>query len=79
VIKLEFNRVEAIKQCVIAGLGFAFLPEIAVQEQISQGKLKPLHWERSFRVCTLMIWHKGKWKAPVLDKFLNVCRQMKSL
>ncbi len=39
---LEFNSVEAIKQCVMAGVGISILPEITVKEDISKGRLADL-------------------------------------
>jgi DNA-binding transcriptional LysR family regulator len=39
---IEFNGVETIKQCVMAGVGVTILPEITVAEDISQGRLAPL-------------------------------------
>lgn len=76
VVKLEFSSVEAIKQCVAAGLGIAFLPQVAVAESIAQGKLAALCWQEPFRVCTQMVWHKEKWLSPILKAFLDTGRQM---
>jgi DNA-binding transcriptional LysR family regulator len=73
--RLEFTSVEAIKQCVIAGLGMAFLPEIAVRQGIEQGKLKALRWERSFQISTQVAWHPGRWLSPALVAFLEICRE----
>lgn len=36
---LEFWSIEAIKQCVMADLGIAFLPLITVKNELSEGKL----------------------------------------
>jgi DNA-binding transcriptional LysR family regulator len=76
VIKLEFNSVEAIKQCVMAGLGVAFLPHVAVTEQIGQGKLAALNWVEPVQVYTQMVWHKDKWLSLILSEFLNISRQV---
>jgi DNA-binding transcriptional LysR family regulator len=76
VVKLEFSSVEAIKQCVIAGLGIAFLPRVAVQEQIDQGRLAALGWQMPFEVYTQMVWHRARWIPPALREFLIICRQM---
>jgi len=40
---LELGQVEAIKQAVIAGLGMACLPEVAVQDAIRVGRLAALN------------------------------------
>jgi DNA-binding transcriptional LysR family regulator len=76
VIKLEFSSVEAIKQCVMAGLGIAFLPQVAVTEQIAQGKLVALNWVEPVQVYTQMAWHKDKWVSLILSEFLNLSRQI---
>ena len=39
---LELHQTEAIKQAVIAGLGIAFLPEVAVTDAAAAGRLKVL-------------------------------------
>jgi DNA-binding transcriptional LysR family regulator len=40
----EFSSVEAIKQCVIAGMGLALLPAIVVARELRQHQFKALHW-----------------------------------
>ena len=76
VVKLDFNSVEAIKQCVIAGLGIGFLPEVAIAEEIAVGKLCALNWERPFTVYTQIVWHKDKWISPIMQAFLDITRQV---
>jgi len=41
---LEFDSIEAIKQCAMVGIGIAVLPAIAVATEISLGKLVVLPW-----------------------------------
>jgi len=73
---LEFSSVETIKQCAIAAMGLTFLPAITVRQEIEDGKLVVLHWEKhSFNVLTQMIWHKDKWLSPALQAFLTVARE----
>ena len=76
VIKLEFNSVEAIKQCVAAGLGIAFLPRVAVSQELAQGRLCALPWGKSFQVTTQLIYNKEKWLSPALNGFLALSRSM---
>ena len=74
---MEFHSVEAIKQCVMARLGLSFLPLVAVEKEIEQGRLVPLRWAgRNFTIITQMVWHKDKWLSPTLKTFLNVVRDM---
>jgi DNA-binding transcriptional LysR family regulator len=76
VIKQEFNSIETIKQCVLAGLGIAFLPRIAVETEISQGRLSVLNWETSFAVVTQLIYNQEKWLSPAATGFMNLCRKL---
>jgi len=36
---MEFNSVEAVKQCVIKGLGITIIPKLSVQNEIEESKL----------------------------------------
>lgn len=75
--ELEFNSVEAIKQCAIAGMGIATLPAIAVTSELEQGKLIALPWESAdMHVMTQMLWHKEKWLSPAITAFLSVARDV---
>jgi DNA-binding transcriptional LysR family regulator len=75
-MKIEFASVEAIKQCVIAGLGIAVLPEMAVAKEVEQKQLIPLHWDGpKFAIITQLCWHKDKWISPALRAFLDMTKQ----
>jgi len=74
---MEFHSVEAIKQCVMAGIGLSFLPVVAVETEITQGRLVPLRWAGpGLQVDTQMVRHKDKWLSPPLRAFLNVAREV---
>jgi len=74
---IEFNGVEAIKQCVVAGVGVTILPEITVAEDISQGRLAALSWaEGELEVATLMIWYRDRWLSPTLSAFMEAIREV---
>ncbi|MCL6604743.1 MAG: LysR family transcriptional regulator [Paenibacillus sp.] len=69
--KLEFWSIEAIKQCVMAGLGISFLPFVTVKSELAEGKLVKLNWnDESQRVATQLAYHNKKWKSPALSEFL---------
>lgn len=70
----EFNAVEAIKQCVKAGLGVTVIPQIAVLEEFRKGELVPLAWEEKIEVGLLMIRHETRWVSPVLAAFVETVR-----
>ena len=74
---LEFNSVEAIKQCVMEGVGITILPEIAVAREIAYGKLTALTWgEGEMEVALLMIWYKERWLSPTLNTFMDMTREI---
>jgi DNA-binding transcriptional LysR family regulator len=75
--KLEFGDIEAIKKCVIAGIGIAALPKIAVEAEVNQGRMVILKWIGSdFPIITQLVWHKDKWMSPALSAFLDVTREV---
>ena len=72
---LEFNSVAAIKQCVMEGIGITILPEVAVAQDIANGRLAALAWEAGdLEVAILMIWYKDKWLSPTLKAFMEMTR-----
>jgi len=74
---MEFHSVEAIKQCAMAGLGVAFLPEVVIAQELADGRLLPLNWTGdSFQLLTQIAWHRDKWLSPALRAFLSVVREV---
>jgi DNA-binding transcriptional LysR family regulator len=66
----EFSSVEAIKQCVIAGMGLALLPEIVVARELRQRQIKALAWAGPpLDIATHILWHKDKWISPAMAAF----------
>lgn len=73
---LEFWSIEAIKNCVISGLGLSFLPLVTVQNELRQGTLVQLDWDdRPQRLVTQMAHHKKKDVSPALREFMCLTRQ----
>jgi DNA-binding transcriptional LysR family regulator len=74
---LEFNSIEAVKQCVMAGLGVTLLTAVSVTNEIEVGKLVKLPWGGpDVSVITHLVWHKDKWLSPSLDAFLTLSREL---
>ena len=74
---LEFGSIEAVKQCVMTGLGLTVLPGVTVAAELSQGRLLKLPWRGpDLTVVTHMVWHKDKWLSPALSAFLSLSREM---
>lgn len=76
---LEVGSIETIKKCVISGLGLSLLPKMTVEQELTTGSLKDLHWEDSdFNIVTLMVYHKDKWLSPAMKVFIELTkRQLK--
>jgi DNA-binding transcriptional LysR family regulator len=75
---LEFGSVEAIKQCVMAGMGVAVLPEVTVGKELSEGRLVEVSsWRRSSpRMYTHLVWHRERWQPPTIRAFLAEAREL---
>jgi len=74
---LELASVEAIKQCALARMGIAVLPEFVVHEELTQGSLVALDWPKErLQVYTQMIRHRDKWVSPVVEAFWSMAETM---
>jgi DNA-binding transcriptional LysR family regulator len=72
---VEFTSIEALKQCVAAGVGIAVLPVMVVARELAQGQLRALPWQQdNFQVYTQLAWHKDRWLSPALTAFLETSR-----
>ncbi len=76
--KLELTSNEAVKQAVIAGLGFSIMPVIGIKHELTHGILSiipmkglPLqtHWN--------VIWLKNKKLSPVATAYLDFLKKEK--
>ena len=73
---LEFDRDEAIKQCVLAGIGVGVVPRMAVQHELAEGSLVAITVTDFYiTLATQMVWHKDKWLSPALRAFADVARR----
>lgn len=72
---MEFDSIEAIKNCVQVNLGIAVLPEVAIARELREESLVSLNWtEENFTVHTQMLWHQNKWVSPALHNFIDLCQ-----
>jgi len=75
--ELEFNSVEAIKQCAMVGLGIALLPEMSLKGELERGELITLPWDLSeIQFATQMLWHQEKWISPSMKAFIELARSV---
>ncbi|MFH5184585.1 LysR family transcriptional regulator [Paenibacillus sp. TAB 01] len=75
-IGFELGSLEAIKHCVMNGLGIALLPRIAVEEELNKGSLGVIpfsHPELSFHLQ--MVVHPRKWRSRALDTFARMLQE----
>lgn len=76
---IELTSNEAVKQALIAGLGYSILPLIGIKNELSNGELhiipsKNLPMVTNWR----LIWLKNKKLSPVAEAYLNFIIQEKS-
>jgi DNA-binding transcriptional LysR family regulator len=72
----EFSSVEAIKQCVVAGMGLGLLPAIVVSRELQHHQFKALAWAGpSLDITSHLIWHKDKWISPAMAAFQELVMQ----
>ncbi len=69
---LELDQIEAIKQVVVAGLGIACLPAVAVIDAVAVGRLKALKTPfLDLRRKLSLLLHRQKYRGALLDAFLE--------
>ena len=69
---LELDQIEAIKQAVMAGLGLACLPAVAVRDDLDAGRLKALKTpflDLKRRLSLLL--HRQTYRGAVVEAFLR--------
>lgn len=71
-ILMELGQIEAIKQAVIAGLGIAWLPQIAIQDAVAAGRLTvlPTAFLQIRRPLSIVL-HHSRYRSTLIKAFLN--------
>jgi DNA-binding transcriptional LysR family regulator len=71
----EFSSVEAIKQCVTAGMGLGLLPRIVIACELGKKQFSLINWSGGpMTIATHIVWHKDKWVSPGMQAFLDVMK-----
>jgi DNA-binding transcriptional LysR family regulator len=76
---MELTTNEAVKQSVIAGLGYSIMPLIGIKNELQNGELQIIP-VKGFPIKSVwnLIWLKGKKKSPVSNSFLTFLQKEKA-
>ncbi|AQS55802.1 MAG: LysR family transcriptional regulator [Novibacillus thermophilus] len=78
--RIELPSVEAIKKCVLCGLGRSMLPHFSVKDEIDKGELKAIKTDlEETPIAIYTAFHKDKWVSVNLEAFLNVLHNHKEV
>jgi DNA-binding transcriptional LysR family regulator len=76
--KMELTSNEAVKQAVLAGLGYSIMPLIGIKNELHSGELRIIPVPGlPIQTMWSLIWLKGKGLSPVAEAFLTHLRQEK--
>jgi len=77
--KMELTSNEAVKQAVIAGLGYSIMPLIGLKNELVSGELQIIPVE-GFPIKSVwnLIWLKSKNFSPIAKSFLDYIKKEKS-
>ena len=77
--KMELTSNEAVKQAVIAGLGYSIMPLIGIKNELSNGDLQIIP-VKDFPIKSTwhLIWLRNKRFSPVAHQFLNYIKSEKT-
>ncbi len=73
---IELWSTEAIKSCVMSGMGFSYLPKSAVKHELEQGTLVKIETPLSGKLFhPLCGQHKNSWESPAMKLFKQILRE----
>lgn len=76
---MELTSNEAVKQAVIAGLGYSVLPVIGIKNELKNKDLYILEMDKlPLKTEWRLIWLKGKKLPPVAQSYLHFIRENKA-
>ncbi len=76
--KMEINSNEAVKQAVIAGLGYSIMPLIGIRTELESKRLQIIPMRGlPLKSTWNLIWLKNKKLSPVADAFLKFIEEKK--
>ncbi len=76
--KMELTTNEAVKQAVLAGLGYSIMPLIGIKNELHNGDLRIIPISGlPIKTMWQLIWLKGKGHSPVANAFLQHIKKEK--
>ncbi|WP_411896184.1 LysR family transcriptional regulator [Winogradskyella sp. A2] len=76
--KMELTSNEALKQAVIAGLGYSIMPLIGIKNELKNGDLQIIPFKGLPIVTTWnLVWQKSKNLSPTANAFLEFIKEEK--
>jgi len=77
--KMELTSNEAVKQSVLAGLGYSIMPIIGIKNQLENDELQIIPVEK-FPIISnwYLIWQKNKKFTPLAEAYLNFVKENKN-
>jgi DNA-binding transcriptional LysR family regulator len=77
--KMELSSNEAVKQAVLAGLGYSIMPLIGIKNELRNGELHIVPVKGlPIKTNWSLIWLKGKNHSPVAASFLTYIKKEKA-
>jgi DNA-binding transcriptional LysR family regulator len=77
--KMELNSNEAVKQALLAGLGYSVMPLIGIKNELQNKNLQIIPVKGlPIKSTWSLIWLKGKKLSPAANAFLEYLRKEKS-
>ena len=76
--KLELTSNEAVKQAIIAGLGYSIMPLIGIKNELKLGQLEIIPMkELPIESTWKLVWPAGKKITPIMDAYLKFLEKEK--
>lgn len=76
--KMELTSNEAVKQAILAGLGYSIMPLIGIKNELQNNELKIIPMKGlPIKTTWSLIWLKGKKHSPVAAAFLEEIKKEK--
>lgn len=77
--KMELTSNEAVKQAILADLGYSIMPLIGIRREIQNGELEIIPFKGlPIKTNWSLIWNKGKNHSPSALEFLKYLKEEKS-